>query len=215
MPKVSQEYITNKKEKIIDAAFAVFLEKPLYDMTMLDVIKQASLSKGGIYRYFKDIDEVIIELVNRETRKNDYRDVIDGIIMNNDQHTLVIKKLLSFLGNYFDESSDTLGKIQFELTVMVANHPDKAMKIFNRLKEQENGQYLINALFQTISDMLEKGEFTPQMPIEDIFMYIRVYIEGVVKIVVLERCYGDKESITNPVKMMDMLADTVLGMLIR
>lgn len=215
MPKVSQDYINNKRESIIDAAFKIFLEKPLYEMTMLDVIKQAGLSKGGIYRYFKDIDEVIVELVNRESRRNDYRNVIDNIIMENDQYKTVVRELVSFLGKYFDESSRILGKIQFELTVMGANHPQRVHQIINNLNEQENGQYLMSVLFNSIIEGCKTNEFAPQMPIEDIFMYIRVYIEGVVKVVVLERCYGNKEGTTDPLKLMDMLTDSVLGMLIQ
>ena len=34
-------------------------------MTMLDVIKKAGLSKGGIYRYFSDIDDVLVELIGK------------------------------------------------------------------------------------------------------------------------------------------------------
>ena len=215
MPKVSQEYINNKREKIIDAAFKVFQNKPLYEITMLDVIKQAGLSKGGIYRYFKDIDEVIVELVNRETHTNDYREVIDSIIMDIDQYRIIIKQLLSFLGDYFDKSSNTLGKIQFELTVMAANHPERAIEIVKYLNEQENGQYLMRLLFKSIIDGCKTKEFAPKIPIEDIFTYISVYIEGVVKVVVLERCYASNESSTDPIKMMDMLADTILGMLVQ
>ena len=38
--------------------------KSLYELNMLDVVKQAKLSKGGIYLYFSDIDELLIEVIN-------------------------------------------------------------------------------------------------------------------------------------------------------
>lgn len=213
MPKVTEDYINKKKAKIIDAAFVIFQQKPLYEMTMLDVIKQAGLSKGGIYRYFSDIDDVIVELINRETRRNNYKDNIDDIINCNNNYGSIIEELFKLLGKHINESSDTVCKIQFELTVLLANHPEKVEKISSKLTEHENGQYLINSLFQKIIEGITIGEFKPELPIEDIFNYIRAYIEGVVKIVVLERCYSDNTGSMDAEKMMSMLSQTILNML--
>jgi AcrR family transcriptional regulator len=84
MPKVKERYIEEKKAQKLDAAFIIFERKPLYEMTMLDVIKEAGLSKCGIYRYYNDIDEVIIALVNSETAQNNNKHKIDEIIINTD-----------------------------------------------------------------------------------------------------------------------------------
>jgi AcrR family transcriptional regulator len=116
-PKVDKDYIIKKKTEILDAALLIFQKKPLYEMTMLDIIKEAGLSKGGIYRYFSDIDEVIIALINRETVKNKYIHKIDEILVNNSNKADIIEALFSFLGSYIDNSPVTLGKFQFELTV--------------------------------------------------------------------------------------------------
>lgn len=213
MPKVTEDYINKKKAEIIDAAFVIFQQKPLYEMTMLDVIKQAGLSKGGIYRYFSDIDDVLVELINRETCKNNYKHSIEDIINCNNKYGIIIEELFKLLGKHINESSDTVGKIQFELTVLVANHPEKAEKISSKLTEHENGQYLINSLFQKIIEGITIGEFKPELSIEDIFTYIRAYIEGVVKIVVLERCYGFNTGSIDAEKMMSMLSQTILNML--
>ena len=47
MPKVSQAYLAQKREMILDAAVQVFHRKPLYEMTMLDVIQQGGIKPGG------------------------------------------------------------------------------------------------------------------------------------------------------------------------
>ncbi len=49
MPKVTQEYIENKKKFIADAAYRVCLRKPVEMVTMMDVIEETGLSQGGIY----------------------------------------------------------------------------------------------------------------------------------------------------------------------
>jgi AcrR family transcriptional regulator len=209
-PKVNSDYIDNKKTQILDAAFKVFQQKPLYEMTMLDVIKEAGLSKGGIYRYYSDIDEVIIALINRETAQNNYKHKIDEIISSTDSTTSKIRALFAFLGNYINESPAELGKIQFELTVLISNHPEKKEKFFSNLTEQENGQYLVNALLNMIMEGVSNGEFEPDYPLNDIFTYIMTSIDGVIKSVVLQKCYGVNPGNIDVVNIIKLIADSVL-----
>jgi AcrR family transcriptional regulator len=213
MPKVKAGYVEEKKAQILDAAFRIFERKPLYEMTMLDVIKEAGLSKGGIYRYFNDIDEVIIALVNRETAQNNNKHKIDEIIINTDTTADKIEALFTFLGNYVKESPVTLGKIQFELTVLVTNHPEKAEKYISNLTEQENGQYLVNTLLNKIMEGVSKGEFEPIHPLSDIFTYIMTSIDGVVKDVVMQKCYGAKVGNIDETKVFKIISDSVLYLL--
>ena len=68
MPKVTQEYIDNKKKFIVDAAYQVCLRKPVEMVTMMDVIEETGLSQGGIYRFYKDLDD-IKALIKIKTQK--------------------------------------------------------------------------------------------------------------------------------------------------
>lgn len=212
-PKVNPDYIDNKKTQILDAANKVFQEKPLYEMTMLDVIKEAGLSKGGIYRYFGDIDEVIIALINRETAQNNNKNKIDEIITSPDTTAGKIEALFAFLGNYINESPTTLGKIQFELTVLISNHPEKAEKFMSNLTEQENGQYLINAIINKITEGITNGELEPNYPLNDIFTYIMTSIEGVIKSIVLQKCYGAYPGNIDVINVLKIISDSVLFLL--
>ncbi len=212
-PKVDKEYINKKKTEILDVAFLIFQKKPLYEMTMLDVIKGAGLSKGGIYRYFSDIDEVIIALINRETAKNKYIYKIDEILVNNVNKVDIIEAMFSILGNYIDNGPVTLGKFQFELIVYLSNHPEKAEKFMNNLTEQENGQYFISTLNKTITEGVDNKEFQPILPLTDIFTYITVAIDGVVNKVVLKKCYGADELDFDVNKLVKIISKSVLHLL--
>lgn len=213
MPKVNEEYIDKKKTQILDAAFIIFKQKPLYEMTMLDVIKEAGISKGGIYRYFSDIDEVIIALINRESYKNDYKYKIDEILASKDTTVDIVNNLFVFLANYINDSSATLGKFQFELTVYLSNHPEKAERFKSNLTEQENGQYFIGALFNTITGGVNKGEFQTKFPLNDIFSYIIMTIDGVVNKAVLQKCYGANSLNIDVIKIFNIISKSVLNML--
>ena len=63
MPKVTQEYIENKKKFIADAAYRVCLRKPVEMVTMMDVIEETGLSQGGIYRFYKDLDNILSDVI--------------------------------------------------------------------------------------------------------------------------------------------------------
>ena len=63
MPKVTQEYIENKKKFIVNAAYQVCLRKPVEMVTMMDVIEETGLSQGGIYRFYKDLDEILSDVI--------------------------------------------------------------------------------------------------------------------------------------------------------
>lgn len=65
MPKTSEDYFKQKRRKILDAAFTVCMKKPMFEVSMRDVISESGLSQGGIYRYFSNLDEILIELFNR------------------------------------------------------------------------------------------------------------------------------------------------------
>ena len=63
MPKVTQEYLDAKRKEIIDAAYRVSLCKTMCTITMQDVINESGLSQGGIYRYYKDVDEILADMI--------------------------------------------------------------------------------------------------------------------------------------------------------
>lgn len=47
MPKVKNEYLENKRNEILDAAFAVCKRKPAYDITMTDIVSETGMSQGA------------------------------------------------------------------------------------------------------------------------------------------------------------------------
>ena len=46
MPKVSHDYVIRKKNVILEAALSVCKVKPLYEITMRDIIKASGVSQG-------------------------------------------------------------------------------------------------------------------------------------------------------------------------
>jgi len=213
MPKVSQAYLAQKREMILNAAVQVFHSKPLYEMTMLDVIQQAGLSRGGIYKYYDNIDEVLVAMINRMTAENGFIDQIEETVENSSTAKGAIEELLSLLGRHIRTHVNTLGKVQFELTVLVANHPEKAESIVSKLTEQEAGQYLLATLFQQIQNGVEREEFYPKFAVSDISNFIILQINGLVHNAVMVHCYDANESAPDEGRTLKLLTETVYFML--
>lgn len=216
MPKVSNEYVNNKKTAILEAAFSVCKTKPLYEITMKDIIKASGVSQGGIYLYFSDIDDILVALINKSNANADYKQSVDEIIEKSTTPKDAIEGLFAFLGRYIEDNTTTVGKIQFELTVVFANHPERQEKILSKIGEQESGQYLIQQLSRNIDEGISSGYFNPTLPGKDIIIYIMTSIDGIVRNVILQKCYGlfQNEQIEfDAIALMNTLSKSVLLML--
>lgn len=190
MPKVSAEYINNKKNSILETALSVCKNKPLYEITMKDIIKESGVSQGGIYRYFSDIDDILIELINKSNTNTDYKQNIDEMMQISTTSKDVIESLFDFLGKNIKENMPTTGKIQFELMVLLANHPDRQEKFMSQITEMENSQYLMQQLFKKINEGIEIGDLKPILPVKYISYFIMTSIDGIVRDSILLKCYG-------------------------
>lgn len=54
----------NTKQKILDTAYRIFCEKGYYKTTSIEISKEANVSIGCFYSYFKDKDAVFWEILN-------------------------------------------------------------------------------------------------------------------------------------------------------
>jgi AcrR family transcriptional regulator len=59
VPRVSEDHLNARREQILTAARACFLNKGLHNTSMQDLIQEAGLSVGAVYRYFKSKHEII------------------------------------------------------------------------------------------------------------------------------------------------------------
>ncbi|QTD40103.1 TetR/AcrR family transcriptional regulator [Sporosarcina sp. Te-1] len=216
MPKVSPEYVLRKKNTILEAASSVCKDKPLYEITMRDIIKASGMSQGGIYRYYSDLDEILVAVINQTNANANYTQAVNAIIENTDSPKESIKKLFAFLGEYIKENLFTIGKIQFELTIVFANNPERQEKILPNITESESGQYLVEQLFRTIHEGISSGIFKPEVAPEEIFTFIMTSIDGIVRDVVLQKCYGmfqNSQVQFDEIRLMDTLCKSVLLLL--
>jgi AcrR family transcriptional regulator len=59
VPRVSEDHLIARRAQILAAARTCFLTKGLHNTSMQDLIQEAGLSVGAVYRYFKSKNEII------------------------------------------------------------------------------------------------------------------------------------------------------------
>jgi AcrR family transcriptional regulator len=67
VPRVSTDHLIARREQILDAARTCFLRDGLHNTSMQDLIAEAGLSVGAVYRYFKSKDEIITAIADTVT----------------------------------------------------------------------------------------------------------------------------------------------------
>ncbi|MFI6130429.1 TetR/AcrR family transcriptional regulator [Micromonospora sp. NPDC051141] len=59
MPRVSEQHLAARRQQILDAARRCFLRDGFHQTSMQDVIREAGLSVGAVYRYFPSKNDLI------------------------------------------------------------------------------------------------------------------------------------------------------------
>lgn len=208
MSRVSKEYYEIKKASIIDAALEVCKRKTVSSVTMQDIIDEAGISQGGIYRYYKNIDEVLTDLLSR-IRVEQYES-IDRLNAVFDQKKAKIKALRELpasedtiskrrellaglvkeiLGVWGEETQKYLyphKKLEMEYGILADNFPDRARRIFpNAAEERAMDERILAELGREIQD----GIISPRISLEEFMEYNASVYVGIIKRAIAVNCY--------------------------
>lgn len=65
VPRVSDAHLAARRQQIIDAARVCFLRNGFHQTSMQDVIREANLSVGAVYRYFPSKTDIITAIAEQ------------------------------------------------------------------------------------------------------------------------------------------------------
>jgi AcrR family transcriptional regulator len=65
VPRVSDQHLAARRQQILDAARVRFTRNGFHATSMQDVIAEAGLSVGAVYRYFKSKDELVTAIAGQ------------------------------------------------------------------------------------------------------------------------------------------------------
>lgn len=191
MPKVTESYKQEKRKKIIRTAWEIMEQKPLYEMNMLEVVKKAGLSKGGIYLYFSDIDELLVETINAILESS--KELAFSVNLTEEEAEEGLVKLFRQLGDYMEACPPIIGKIRFELGVYMTSHPEKMETILPRIRLQQTGAEFMALAGKFIQKGVEQGRFKKDLPMDAVLTNIMVYVDGMTDYVTRMKAYHGPE----------------------
>lgn len=208
MARVTGDYYEWKKAKIIDAALEVCKRKTVSSVTMQDIIDESGLSQGGIYRYYKNIDEILTDLLSRirqeqvssierlnqaidrqielssEIRK---QPLTDEVIER--RRRLIVGTIKQIHVIWAEEMEKFLyphKKIQLEFLILADNSPDRARAIFSNVQPEP---FIDGRIYEELTTEIRAGVITPRIPLEDFMEYNAAVYDGIIKRAISSCCY--------------------------
>lgn len=141
-----QKRSIEKKEKIIESGFELICEKGYYNTNTAEIAKNAGVSTGIVYQYFKDKHDIFIDALKKYA-DNIFYPMLDIPLKDFDKNNLteIVKKMIeNFIQNH------KLSQSAHE-EIMAMAHSDKDVAFYFHKREIE--------MTEKIYDLLVKNSF--------------------------------------------------------
>lgn len=219
MPRVSEDYYENKRREIIDAAYRVCIRKPIASVVMKDVIEETGFSHGVVYRYYKDLDDVLRDLVIKINRENNISGQMNEIISKADTSgwQKVISGICTLLADNMISTGTDIHKISLYSDMMAVNDPERVGKIASGIDKDSQSSLLtlVTILTGYLNDAVKSEGLHPSRPVDEIIQFMIVSYHGIETGYVLSEKYRAEHlrGKYNPHDMFACLADSMIAML--
>ncbi|AWB29359.1 TetR family transcriptional regulator [Clostridium botulinum] len=169
-PKVSENYKYEKRKELLNSARNVFVKSGYLRTSMQDIMDEAKISRGALYSYFKNIDDVFLEVL----KLDDCEDIKSLDFRGNES---IWNQLIVWIEDILDDICEidktlTFAKTEFFIAVNYKADKDK----FTYIKDRHNR--LEKKIKNIIEDGIERKEFYPQMCINSIAIYFISFFDG-------------------------------------
>ena len=216
MPKVTEEYLENKRNMIVEAAYQVCLRKPVEMVTISDVIAETGMSQGAIYRYYNGLDEILAAIATKMRADYNIIDKLEEILSDSSKSLEELTyQVCDCLADVMENHLMDIQKINFDLGVIAINEPERAAKIMSDIKGSGNLEYLgKNALPRLIKGAADLG-YKPVASPQEIGQFVSSSYTGIEKFCIMSACYGTGGTKTKaePKKLFRTLAKSIILLL--
>lgn len=148
--------IVDKVQKRKDIALAckeLFIEKGINNVPVSLVAKTAGVSKGSIYDYFENKEDIVFEIVNILMLKHN---ALKHEAMASMKTTR--EKIKIFFGFFYDEKDTELRELYKEFIAIALTHPNEKMTSFHTQCHQEYSKWFE----EIIQEGIDNTELLPQ-----------------------------------------------------
>ncbi len=213
MPKVTEDYLENKRRQIVDAAYRVCLRKPVEMVTISDVIAETGMSQGAIYRYYGGLDEILTDMSTKLREEYNIIDRMEVILSDKDLTVEdAVFKVCDCLADAMESHLKDIQKINFDMGVLAINEPQRAAKILAGVRGPGNLEFLQKNVIPKLIEYAYRAGLKLADPPEEIGQFICSAYTGIEKYCILSACYGgeDQSVKADPKALFGTLAKTIL-----
>jgi AcrR family transcriptional regulator len=219
MPRVSEEYFENKRKEILDAAYRVCVRKPLTSVVMKDIIDETGFSHGVIYKYYKDLDEVLTDLVIRINSENRIDEDLNAILDREGTKNweTAVRCVCDLLADSMKRVGRDMMKLSLYCDHLAMSDPERVNRIAVNLGKDGQSPlvYLVVSMDKYLRDVIKKEKLHPVKSVDEILQFIMVSFQGIQSGYVLSACF-DEEQVNGkylPEEMFSCLAESVILMI--
>jgi AcrR family transcriptional regulator len=181
--RVSQEYLDARRRQILDAAQRCFVRNGFHATSMQDILGEANLSAGAVYRYFKSKDEIIAAIGFRNLEA--FTHAVKEVLRIGDPPPLdeALAQLLAALER-LDEEQD-----QAKITLWAWSEALRSPAVAARVEEGWGD--LTGSLAGLVQTYQERGQITSDVPADPIARTLVGLLHG---FVIRRAVLGDGEA---------------------
>jgi AcrR family transcriptional regulator len=178
MPKVSKEYVDEKKREIVDAAIRVCKAKPAYAVTLRDIVKEGGISQGRMYHYFSNIDEIFANIVNSAQDEISIADEMAAIFDSDAPPEKIIVEAFAAVGRMVGSLHRRFGGLMGELAHLYMADAERRNRFEKMTMVNDDLAVFYERLGGFIDAGAESGRFNPTIPKKQILFTVANAIEG-------------------------------------
>lgn len=157
MPKVKEQYLEEKRDQILDAAFDVCMSKPVYTVKMKDIIAKTGFSHGLVYRYFTDLEDILFALMNRDTSNIDVSAKLDEILHSGHAPEDVVTQMFSLYFEAVVSGITGFGKLFNEILITLASDRQYYERFRANVKVASSSDYLQTQAYRYLEGQIQKA----------------------------------------------------------
>ncbi|MGP4107954.1 TetR/AcrR family transcriptional regulator [Virgibacillus sp. L01] len=169
-PRVSEEHLRQRRANIMSAARDVFIEHGYEHTTMKHVMDAAGVSRGGLYQYFSNKED-LFEAIIEEGLRNEAENTAELLSMTESHWKLLMQLLFGDDGKP-DAEMDPLAPSKLEFFITGRNDE----------RRREYGRKRYNLGVRVYADVIKagqnSGEFSDRFDSELLSRSIITFIDG-------------------------------------
>ncbi|MDE3839738.1 TetR/AcrR family transcriptional regulator [Bacillus methanolicus] len=171
-PKVSEEHREYRRCKILEAAIRVFKRKGFEKTTMQDIVDESGMSRGGVYLYFSNREDLFKELINFIDKQQ--VEEIDLLHQNVSSTWEGVLRFLEAQEQEIKEVDESLTPVILEYYMIELREKTKDAFLSNRYQKAVE---VLELLFQKGVD---EEEFKPDIPISQVARFVVAFLDGLI-----------------------------------